>query len=88
MTMRAIILALKTTFHRDGRVSVNGAVVGEWRSPDPSGAPWARTPVYVFTAGDGKTANHRRRWGLVNAAEGAYRRIVIGAPRPPYLPGA
>lgn len=45
----------KTVFHRDGRVSMNGKIVGNWHRPDPSGAPWARKPVYVLKTLDGRT---------------------------------
>jgi len=62
------------TFHRDGRVTANGEVVGKWRRPDPSGAPWARTPVWIFTAWDGWVANGRTRDDLRDDAASAWLR--------------
>jgi hypothetical protein len=66
----------RVTFHRDGAVRVNGMPVGTYRSPDPSGAPWARTPVWVFTSYDGRANVHRRRGGLARYAVSArYRQL-------------
>jgi len=39
-------------FHRDHRVTVDGTQVGTWSRPDPSGAAWTRSPVWVFRSLD------------------------------------
>lgn len=67
---------VKVTFHRNGTVSVEGKVVGEFRQPDPSGAAHARTPVWVFKAHDGRCDNARTRGQLDLYAIGAARRLA------------
>jgi hypothetical protein len=64
----------KVTFHRNGHVSVDGVLVGTWLAPDPSGAQWVRTPVWVFRANDGVVENSRYRKRLADFARDAAAR--------------
>lgn len=65
----------KIVFHRDKRISVNGLVVGKYKLPDPSGAAWARSPVFVFMSTDGKAAQARKRAWLEDDILSAYQRL-------------
>ena len=65
----------KIVFHKDKQISVNGLVVGKYKQPDPSGAAWARTPVFVFMSIDGKAAQARKRAWLEDDIISAYQRL-------------
>ena len=61
-------------FHRDGTVTKGGQELGTWHAPDPSGAPWARSLIWVFRAWDGKVDNARSRKSLEHFALTAWMR--------------
>ena len=65
----------KTTFHRNGQVSVNAVIVGRCLGPDPSGPPHVRSMVWKFLAWDGPVEQQDTRGRLFWAAEGALRRM-------------
>lgn len=67
---------MRPVFHRDGRVTVQGREVGRWLPPDPSGAPHARSPRWVFIPLDGRTELGRTRADLADAALSASRRLA------------
>jgi hypothetical protein len=69
----------KVHFHRNGDVSVAGKVVGTFRQPDPSGAPHARSLIWLFTAFDGEQRQARRRGWLDDAANSAFIRLSHAA---------
>jgi hypothetical protein len=69
----------KVTFHRNGKVSVDGVVVGEVHQPDPSGAPHARTLYWQFRSNDGHTDLARTRGSLDHYAVSAASRIARSA---------
>ena len=56
-------------------VSVNGLIVGRYKLPDPSGAAWANTRLYVFSSMDGKATQARKRKWLEDDILSAYIRL-------------
>ena len=72
-------MAAKVTFHRTGKVTVEGVEVGEYRQPDPSGAAWARTPLWIFQSADGRVYQGRARHSLEDHARGAAIRVAATA---------
>jgi hypothetical protein len=72
-------MVAKVTFHRTGKVTVEGVEVGEYRHPDPSGAAWSRTPLWIFQSADGRVYQGRARYSLEDHARGAAIRISTAA---------
>lgn len=66
-------------FHRNGRVSVGGLVVGSYRQPDPSGARLSRSMVWILETFDGQVFQGKLRTDLGIYAKAAAVRFITGA---------
>ena len=69
----------KITFKRDGKVLVNGIVVGTVSAPDRSGAAWSRTPMWKFNDFTGKPFLARSRSWLSDDIISASIRLAKAA---------